>query len=359
MTRVALIGAGDICPAYVNGLRRFPVLKLVGLADARHEAAVARGRELDVPVFTLDALLASDADIIINLTPPQAHFEVCRRILAAGKHVYTEKPLAATFGQGQQLLADAKQRGLRVGCAPDTFLGAAGQTARRFVDQGGIGAVVAGQAIMMERGPDDWHPNPGFFYATGAGPLLDMGVYYLTQLVQLLGPVERVQGLAHTSWSPRIVPRGERKGATIEVDTPSHVTGGLRFASGAFVSLTTSFDVWKHASTPVELYGADGTLLLPDPNNFGGELRYSQQDGDWQGLPLSQPFDSNLRGLGVAEMADAIREGRPHRASGEMALHVLEVMETLLQSAAQQRPLPVHTRCERPAPLDTLPGGFA
>lgn len=357
MTRVAIIGCGDICAAYVQGLRRFPALQLIGMADVRHEVAVARAAELDVPVYPLDALLASDAQIVINLTPPQAHFAVCQRILSAGKHVYTEKPLAATFAEGRALLEEASRLGLRVGCAPDTFLGAAGQAARDWVDGGTIGKIMTGQAVMMERGPDDWHPNPDFFYAPGAGPLLDMGVYYLTQLVQLLGPISRVSGIAHRSWPERTVPRGPRQGARIRVQTPTHIVAALNFASGAFVTLTTSFDVWKHASSHIELYGESGSMILPDPNNFGGGLRRSEQDGDWQDISPDKPFGSNLRGLGVAEMADAIREERPHRAAGDMALHVLEAMESILLAADQGKTVILTTTCERPAALDYLPGG--
>lgn len=355
LTRVAIIGAGDIFPAYATGLRAFGHLELIAVADARADAARARAEAFGIRALTPAELLAGEADIVINLTPPAVHLTVGRQVLEAGKHLYTEKPLAASFDEGQVLMASAARAGRRIGCAPDTFLGGAGQAARALLDSGRLGRIVAGQACMMERGPDDWHPNPEFFYRPGAGPLLDMGVYYLTQLVQLLGPVRRVSGMAHTSWSPRQVPRGPRQGQRIAVETPSHVVAGLEFESGAFVTLSTSFDVWKHKSSPIELYGEQGSLLLPDPNEFGGGLQFCEQDGDWQDLAPSA-FTGRLRGLGVAEMAWAIATGQPHRASGELALHVLEVMDATLRAAAQGGPLALSTRCERPAPL---PPAFA
>ncbi|MCV2369629.1 Gfo/Idh/MocA family protein [Roseateles oligotrophus] len=354
-TAVAIIGAGDIFPAYAKGLAQFGNLRLIGVADAKPEAAQSRAAEFDLPLMSLDQLLGSEAEIIINLTPPLAHRAVGEAVLKAGKHLYTEKPLAGSFADGAALMEKAAALGLRIGCAPDTFLGGAGQAARALVDANGIGRIVAGQATMMERGPDDWHPNPEFFYRPGAGPLMDMGVYYLTQLVQLLGPITLVSGLAHTSWPLRQIPRGPRQGEHIKVETPTHLVAGLTFEQGAFITLSTSFDVWKHKSSHIELFGELGSLVLPDPNQFGGELELCVADGDWAAqAPLA--FTGRHRGLGVAEMADALRSGRPHRASGEMALHVLEAMDAILRSAEQQAPLALQTRCARP---DPVPAGFA
>lgn len=353
-TKVAIIGAGDIFPAYAQGLAAFGNLQLVAVADARASAAEARAAEFGIAAQTPAELLASDAEIVINLTPPDVHLAVGRQVLQAGKHLYTEKPLAASYDDGQRLMEAAAASGRRIGCAPDTFLGGAGQAARALVDSGRLGRIVAGQASMMERGPDDWHPNPAFFYRPGAGPLMDMGVYYLTQLVQLLGPVRRVSGMAHTSWAQRTVPRGPRQGQRIAVETPTHVVAGLEFEAGAFVTLSTSFDVWKHKSSHIELYGEQGSVVLPDPNQFGGALSVCETDGEWQDL-APRAFTGRLRGLGVAEMAAALRAGRPHRASGELALHVLEIMDAALRAAAKASPMSLSTRCERPAPL---PLGF-
>lgn len=355
ITPVGIIGAGDIFPAYAKGLQAFANVRLIGVADARPEAAAARAAEAGIAALSVEQLLQSEAEIIINLTPPAAHLAVGAQVLGAGKHLYSEKPLAASFVQAQGLMEAAARAGRRIGCAPDTFLGGAGQAARALVDSGRLGRIVAGQACMMERGPDDWHPNPEFFYRAGAGPLLDMGVYYLTQLVQLLGPVRQVSGMTHTSWAERSVPRGPRQGQKIQVETPTHVVAGLEFEAGAFVTLTTSFDVWKHRGSHIELYGEHGSVVLPDPNQFGGSLNVCETDGDWQDL-APRAFTGRLRGLGVAEMAWALQAGQPHRADGEMALHVLEIMDATLQAAAQQRPQRLSTRCQRPAPL---PLGFA
>ncbi|TDP64138.1 Gfo/Idh/MocA family protein [Roseateles toxinivorans] len=354
-TKVGIIGAGDIFPAYAKGLQAFGNVQLIAVADARADVAEQRASEFDIEAMTPAQLLASEAQIIINLTPPAAHLAVGKQVLEAGKHLYTEKPLGSSFVEGQALMEAAARAGRRIGCAPDTFLGGAGQAARALVDCGRLGRIVAGQACMMERGPDDWHPNPEFFYRPGAGPLMDMGVYYLTQLVQLLGPVRRVSGMAHTSWLRREVPRGPRQGQSIEVETPTHVVAGLEFEAGAFVTLSTSFDVWKHRSSHIELYGEQGSVVLPDPNQFGGELSFSEQDGDWQDM-APRAFTGRHRGLGVAEMAWAISAGQPHRANGELALHVLEVMDATLRAADKATPVLLTTRCARPAPL---PLGFA
>lgn len=354
-TKIGIIGAGDIFPAYAKGLQAFGNVQLMAVADARAEAAEQRAAEFGIAAMTPARLLASEAQIIINLTPPAVHLAVGQQVLEAGKHLYTEKPLAASFVEGAALMAAAARAGRRIGCAPDTFLGGAGQAARALVDGGRLGRIVAGQACMMERGPDDWHPNPEFFYRPGAGPLMDMGVYYLTQLVQLLGPVSRVSGMAHTSWPRRVVPRGPRQGQAIAVETPTHVVAGLEFEAGAFVTLSTSFDVWKHRSSHIELYGEQGSVVLPDPNQFGGALSVCEQDGDWQDM-VPHAFTGRLRGLGVAEMAWALAAGQPHRANGELALHVLEIMDATLRAAAKASPVQLSTRCERPAPL---PAGFA
>ncbi|MBT9492783.1 MAG: Gfo/Idh/MocA family oxidoreductase [Paucibacter sp.] len=354
-TAVAIIGAGDIFPAYAKGLAQFGNLRLIGVADARPDAAQGRAAEFALPCMSLDHLLGSEAEIIINLTPPQAHRAVGEAVLKAGKHLYTEKPLAGSYADGAALLALAGACGLRIGCAPDTFLGGAAQAARALVDADRIGRIVAGQACMMERGPDDWHPNPEVFYRPGAGPLMDMGVYYLTQLVQLLGPIARVSGMAHTSWPVRQIPRGPRRGESIKVETPTHLVAGLAFEQGAFITLSTSFDVWKHKSSHIELYGEGGSLVLPDPNQFGGAIEVCEDDGDWL-AQAPTAFTGRHRGLGVADMADALRASRPHRASGEMALHVLEAMDAILRAAEQHRPLSLQTRCARPEPV---PAGFA
>ncbi len=355
-TKIGIIGCGDILPNYLTGLTQFANLEVVGIADKEPGIALARAEQFAVTAYSLSELLQSEAEIIINLTPPAAHFAVSQQILAAGKHVYSEKPLAARFELGQALLAQAEAAGLRIGCAPDTFLGAAGQAARALLDSAKLGKVVAGQATMMERGPDDWHPHPQIFYGEGAGPMLDMGVYYLTQLVQLLGPLRSVQARAKASWPVRVPEQGPAAGQQIVVSTPSHIIATCEFEQGALISLSTSFDVWQHQAQHIELYAEQGSLVLPDPNNFGGSLSYCQRAEPWQSLRPDLPYAENTRGLGVADLAAALRQQRPHRASAELALHVLEAMELILRSCADQQVHQLQTRCQRPAPLRMAQG---
>jgi predicted dehydrogenase len=349
---LGIIGAGNILPAYLRTLRRSRQLRLVGLADARPAAARARAEEFGLPATSVDALLAGEADIILNLTPPQAHHAIGMQVLAAGKHFFTEKPLAASFAQGRELLALARRRKLRIGCAPDTILGAAAQATRALVDAGTVGVIRHGSAHLMSHGPDHWHPNPDFFYQPGAGPMFDMGVYYLTHLVHHLGPISRVSGTAHTTHRTRVVPFGALAGRQIEVAVPTHVVSQLGFAGGAQVVLTVSFDVWQHGHQPIELYGDDGSIVGHDPNRFGGVVRFARRQDGWSRVTGRRPYTTNARGIGLIDMAQSIEAGRPHRCSAALALHVLEVMERSLAAAASGRPQRITTTCERPAPLE-------
>ena len=355
--KLGIIGAGNIFPAYLRNLlkaRRAGTLDLVGVADAQPAAAHARAQEfaaLGLQALPLDDLLAGDADVVLNLTPPLAHYELGMRALESGKHFFTEKPLAATFEQGQKMVKLAQKKGLRLGCAPDTLLGAGAQTVRAALDAGLIGAVRHGTAFFMNHGPDHWHPNPAFFYQPGAGPLFDVGVYHLSHLVHHLGPVARVRGVAHVTHRQRVVPLGERKGDKIDVAVPTHIISHLDFVSGAHFVLTSSFDVWKHAHQPFEFYGDDGTLLGPDPNQFGGQVKIARTVGAFEKWAKRLPYHSNARGLGVVDMIRAIAENRPHRCSAEMALHVLEAMEGTLVSAESGKAVTLKTTCERPAPM--------
>ena len=348
---LGIIGTGNIFPAYLRTLQRSRQLRLVGLADARPAAAKARAEETGLKAMSIDALLASDADIILNLTPPLAHHEIGMKVLAAGKHFFTEKPLAASFAQGKELVALARRRKLRIGCAPDTFLGAGAQAMRALVDAGTVGVIRHGTAFFMSHGPDHWHPNPGFFYQPGAGPMFDMGVYYLTHLVHHLGPVASVRGVAHTTHATRVIPFGDNAGKKIHVEVPTHVTSYLGFAGGAQVALTVSFDVWKHGHHPIELYGDDGSILGHDPNQFGGTVKFARRQDGWTRLADKRPYTTNSRGIGLIDMAQSIEAGRAHRCSEAMALHVLEVMERSLDAARSGKPQRLTTTCERPAPL--------
>ena len=349
---IGIIGTGNIFPAYLKTLAASKHVHIVGVADAKPAAAKARAAEFDLKPLTIKQLLASDAQIVLSLTPPAVHFDVGAQVLAAGKHLFTEKPLAATFAQGQALVKQAKAAGLRIGCAPDTVLGAGCQAVRALVDAGTVGRIVGGSAHFMGHGPDHWHPNPAFFYQPGAGPMMDMGPYYISHLVHHLGPVREVQASTRLTWTERVIPRGANVGKKIPVNTPTTVVTQLRFVSGAEVSLTTSFDVWKHGHAPIELYGDNGTILSHDPNHFGGAVRWSAQDGDWQtARGERRPYTANSRGIGLLDMAAAITQDRPHRCNEKFALHVLEVMDKSLASGASGKWLKLVSSCERPAPL--------
>jgi predicted dehydrogenase len=350
--QIGIIGAGNIFPAYLNTLRKQRKVKIVGIADGNPAAAQARATEFGLTAVSVDELLAGPASVVLNITPPQAHHEVGMAVLNAGKHLFTEKPLAATFAQGQALEALAASKQLRLGCAPDTVLGAGSQAVRALVDAGTVGRIVGGSAMFMSHGPDHWHPNPDFFYRPGAGPLHDMGPYYISHLVHHLGPVAELSATARMTWRERTIPRGANVGKTIEVDVPTTVVSLLRFASGAEVSLTVSFDVWKHGHTPIELYGEKGTILGHDPNLFGGKVRWSAENGDWQTVRERRPYTTNSRGIGLLDMALAIEQGRPHRCNEALALHVLEVMDTSLESAKAGRAIQLTTTCERPAAMN-------
>jgi predicted dehydrogenase len=351
---VGIIGCGVISGAYLKAAQLFPQIAIKALADMVPAAAEARSREFGVPAMPVEALLASpDVEIVLNLTIPKAHAAVSLQALAAGKHVYLEKPLCVRCAEARPLLEAAGKRGLRIGCAPDTFLGGSHQTARRLLDEGAIGEPVAGTAILLLAGHERWHPSPDFYYAReGGGPMLDMGPYYITDLVNLLGPVAEVTAFGRIGRNPRRIAKGPRAGQQVPVECTTHVAGVMRFVGGAVVQIATSFEVWAHRHTPIELYGTTGSMLVPDPNRFDGEVHLFPAEGEWRSVPLSHGYgDDNYRSIGLADMAAAIRAGRPHRASGELAFHVLEVMEALVRSAEGGGVIAIESRCERPAPL--------
>lgn len=347
---IGLIGTGNISEIYLSNARRFPELDLIACADINPAAAAAKAAAHGIAQMTPEALLADPRiEIVLNLTTPQHHVPVGLQVLAAGKHLYAEKPLATTLASGRRLAAEARARGLRLGSAPDTFLGGSHQTARAALDAGQIGAPRAGACTMMVPGHELWHPAPDFYYAPGGGPMLDMGPYYLTCLVNLLGPVAAVTGAHRAATATRTIATGPRAGQTVPVTVPTHICGILDFVAGPQVTITTSFDVWKHGHNHIEIYGDTGSMIVPDPNRFDGEVQVATGKGDWQALPTAHPHgDDNWRILGLADMARAIRENRPHRASGDLALHVLEVMEAALISGTEGRRVEITTRVERP-----------
>lgn len=352
--RVGVIGCGNISSIYLQNARRFEAISVVACADLDLTRARAKAAEFGVPrACTVEEMLADpEIDLVINLTIPQAHATVGRAALTAGKHLYNEKPLALDRVDGRALLDLAHERSLRLGAAPDTFLGAATQTGRKLIDEGAIGTPVAALAHMLCHGHERWHPDPAFYYQPGGGPLFDMGPYYLTALVALLGPVARVTGAARASFPERTITSQPRRGEKIRVEVPTHAAAVLEFAGGAIATLVTSFDVWKSEAPLLEIHGSEGSLGLPDPNGFGGRVRLHRAGEEgWHEAPLIDGYTENSRGLGVADMAEAIRLGRPHRASGELAYHVLDVMQAIHETAVDGERRTIASTCIRPVAL--------
>ncbi|MBA3943298.1 MAG: Gfo/Idh/MocA family oxidoreductase [Herpetosiphonaceae bacterium] len=351
---VGVIGCGNISSIYLTNCPTWEILNVVACADVVQERAAAQAAKYHVPkVYSVDELLADPAiNIVLNLTIPKAHGEIALRALEAGKSVYNEKPLALTREEGQHMLQQARSNGLRVGCAPDTFLGGGLQTCRQLIDDGMIGTPVAATAFMLSHGPESWHPDPDFFYQPGAGPMFDMGPYYLTALTTLLGPVRRVTGSARITTPERTVGSGPLKGTKITVNTPTHVAGVLDFADGPVATLVTSFDVWSGEVPRIEIYGSEGSLSVPDPNTFDGPVRLRKAGAtEWSDVPLTHGHTENSRGIGVADMAYGLRFGRPHRASGELAYHVLDLMHAFHDASRENRHIELASSCSRPAPL--------
>lgn len=352
--KVGLIGCGTISKIYLANARKLDDLEIVACADILPERARSRAAEFGVPrALSVEELLADpEVEVVLNLTIPRAHAEVGLAALEAGKSAYGEKPLAVRREDGARLLEVARSRGLRVGSAPDTFLGGGIQTCRRLIDEGAIGEPVAGLAFFMNHGHEHWHPDPDFYYQPGAGPLFDMGPYYLTALVSLLGPIRRATGSARATFPERTITSQPKSGTKIEVNTPTHVAGVLDFQNGAIATIVTSFDVWPSELPRIEIFGSEGTLSVPDPNTFGGPVRIRRPgEREWTDVPLTHGYTANSRGLGLADLARAIREGRPHRASGELANHVLDAMQALLDASASGRHVEITTTCARPEPL--------
>lgn len=355
---IGIVGCGNISTQYFNTFPRLDAVKLVAVADldlerARDVAAEHPG----VRALSVAELLADpEVDAVLNLTVPAAHAEVALAAIAAGKHVYGEKPLAATSAEAQQVLAAAAAAGVTVGCAPDTVLGTGIQTARHAIDEGLIGAPISATATMMTPGHERWHPNPDFYYVPGGGPLLDMGPYYVSALVTLLGPVKSVMGAASHTRSSRTIDKGPRAGESIPVSTDTHVTGILVHASGALSTLVMSFDAVATQAANIEIHGENGSLIVPDPNRFSGDVKLRTLDGtEWEILPVSAGYVDSGRGTGLNDMAKT-PAGQEPRAGGQLAFHALEVMESVLASAHSGQAVTIASTCERPAsvPLTQL-----
>jgi len=355
---VGIIGCGHISDHYCQGLKHFRNLDLRACSDLDMSRAEALASDHGIATLSVDRLLADpDIEIVVNLTPPAAHFDVAMQAIAAGKHIHNEKPLTQTRDQARRLLRAAEEAGLRVGCAPDTFLGGGLQTSRKLLDDGWIGVPVAASGFFASHGPDSYHPEPAFFFKPGGGPLFDMAPYYLTALVHLLGAVTRVTGSASRGFKQRFATHPglppERYGYAIDVEVQTHVSAALDFANGSVGTLITSFDIWHQNLPRMEIYGTEGTLSVPDPNHFRGPVRVRRAGAeDWSEIPLTHDA-SMLRGVGVADLACALRSGRPHRASGDLAWHVLDLMHAILESGESGRHQHISSGVARPAPLPT------
>lgn len=361
---VGIIGCGNISTTYFSLAPLFRGIEVRACADINPAVAKARAEQFGVRAMPVDDLFqADDIDIAVNLTIPAAHYEIAARSLDAGKHVYSEKPFVLTVAEGIDLKKRAAKNKLRAGSAPDTFLGGASQTARRLIDEGQFGKITSGTCHVMSHGMEHWHPNPDFFFQPGGGPVLDLGPYYIATLINLIGPVTRVVALTSIPAAERTITSKPRTGEKIPVKTPTTIHALLEFANGATVTLGASWDVWSHGHAPIELYGEDGTLYLPDPNFFGGDVRITRGDkaprrapGQTHPLGVANQkhgavMQANYRTAGLADMALAIADDRPHRCSLELALHTVEVMTAMLASGETGKFIALKTRCERPEAL--------
>lgn len=353
--KVGIIGCGNISDIYLkNCTQVFDELEVVAVADLISERCIQKAEQYNIPkaYSTQELLDDPEIEIVINLTTPNAHTEVCLAALEAGKSVYVEKPLAIAREDGKKIVETANKKGLLVGGAPDTFLGGGIQTCRKIIDDGWIGQPVAATAFMVNHGHESWHPDPEFYYKVGGGPMFDMGPYYLTALISLMGPVKRVTGSTSITFPERTITSQPKYGTKINVDVPTHVAGIMDFESGAIGTILTSFDVWDSQLPRIEIYGSHGSMIVPDPNTFGGPvLVKGAKDEQWTEMPLSHGYAEDSRGLGVADMARALRKGGSHRANGDMTYHVLDIMHAFHEASDEGRHIELESTCEKPEAL--------
>jgi predicted dehydrogenase len=353
-TGVGIVGCGVISDVYAAKLSALPDVAVVACADLVPERACELAAKHSIPLaLEPEKLLRHpDVEVVLNLTIPAVHAQIASAALEAGKSAYGEKPLALELADGVRLLEQARGARLRIGCAPDTFLGAGIQTCRKLIDDGAIGEPIAANAFFLSPGPERWHPRPQIFYQRGAGPLFDMAPYYLTALVALLGPARRITSSARITHARREITSQPLAGTMMDVEVPTHVASVIDFCAGPVATLVTSFDVQASRARNIEIYGTEGTLSVPDPNTFGGPVQIRRRgDKDWSDVPLTHSNAGQSRGIGLVEMVRALRAGRPHRASGELACHVLELMEEAIVASETGRHRTLTRRCERPAAL--------
>ena len=351
---VGVVGCGNISTIYLKNLTElFTNVNVYGVADLDEEKAKNASEKYNVPVMTLDEMLSDkNVDIILNITAPQGHYPICKKALLAGKHVYVEKPLSLEYKQGKELLQIAEEKGLYIGCAPDTFLGAGIQTCINLINSDTIGKPIGATAFMMCHGHESWHPAPEFYYNAGGGPLFDMGPYYITALVRMIGGVKSVFAYADKSFATRTITSEPQKGKVIPVNVDTHITALLKFENGCVATIIMSFDVWKHNLPHIEIYGTKGSLSVPDPNGFGGSVKVATiENRTFTEVPLVSAFSENCRGLGLSETALAISENRINNASGKLGLHVLEIMDKIIESSKQGKELFLESVLPKGIPL--------
>jgi len=358
--KIGMVGVGAISGIYLENItNRFQEIELVAVCDLIRERAEKAQEKYNVPKLydTMYELFADpEIDIVLNLTRPYEHYGVSIEALKAGKHVYSEKPLAATLEEGKALVEMAQEKGLMLGGAPDTFLGAGIQTCRKLIDDGYIGDPIGAAAFMICRGHESWHPDPAFYYQHGGGPMMDMGPYYITALVNLLGGVSSVMGVTKASFPTRTITSQPHCGETVQVEVPTYVAGILNFDSGATGTIFTTFDVCYPSQARLEVYGTKGTLFVPDPNTFGGPVKLLRQEGgEPMEIPLCFDYPENSRALGLADMAKALQTGREPRESWKQTYHVLEILQSFEKSSDAGAVVPVASRYTRGEPMKNNP----
>ncbi len=366
MMKVGMVGVGCISGIYLKNFKEtFKDVQLVAVCDLIRERAEKAQKEYNIPKIydTMEELFADpEIDMVLNLTRPYQHYEVSKAALEAGKHVYSEKPLGADWEEGTALVKLAQEKGLWIGGAPDTFMGAGIQTCRKLIDEGIIGEVIGGRCVMATHGVESWHPDPDFYYQRGGGPVLDMGPYYITALINLLGGIKRVYATSRTTFSERLITAKPHVGEIIKVNVPTHYETLITFESGVTISFLTTFDLYNAKQANIQLYGMKGNLYVPDPNCFGSEKGMKLLDGstgEMKELPLEFDYGVNSRCLGLDDLAAAIEQGRPPRTSYKQTYHVLEAMTGIMKSAETGMPYEMTTKFTREAPMDpTLPHGY-
>ncbi len=360
--RVGVIGCGNISDTYFKSQNIYNNINIVACADIINEISEKKANQYNIKSLSVEDLLKSDeVEIILNLTIPSAHKEIILKSLDNGKHCFSEKPLAINFSEGLEIQNLSKEKKLTIGCAPDTFLGASGQKSRKIIEQGTIGKIVLGTFNLMSHGMEDWHPNPDFFFKPGAGPIFDLGVYYITQLINLNGPIRSVNAISGTATKERVITSKPRYGQKILVETPTTLIGTLEFQNNSKIQFFCSWDVWKHSHSNMELYGLDGSIIIPDPNYFSGDILLSEKNNNWEkinndemllGTPNYTDNDgskiANYRGVGLSDMINSIVQSKECRCSLDLSLHVLEVMELILKSSKDNKTYQLTTSPDQP-----------